>query len=92
MHQLSPPKPFKSHSDLVALLASRGMQIGDDERAERKLAQGNRFAPPPSFPRRRESRLTFCIHEDQNTLDSRPRGNDDIWAMGLNGYSIRGAC
>lgn len=39
MQQLSPPKPFKSHKDLVELLASRGMQISDGERAERKLAQ-----------------------------------------------------
>ena len=36
---LIPPKPFKSHSDLIALLQSRGMVIDDPVRAERKLAQ-----------------------------------------------------
>jgi abortive infection bacteriophage resistance protein len=39
MHQLSPPKPFRSYSELVALLVSRGMQIEDEARAARKLAQ-----------------------------------------------------
>lgn len=37
--QLAPPKPFRSHSDLCALLTSRGMQIADVPRAERKLSQ-----------------------------------------------------
>ncbi|OPK10824.1 abortive phage infection protein [Pseudomonas sp. VI4.1] len=35
----APPKPFRTYPDLVALLASRGMQIHDPSRAERKLAQ-----------------------------------------------------
>lgn len=39
MQQLAPPKPFRSYSDLCALLASRGMQIKDVPRAERKLSQ-----------------------------------------------------
>lgn len=35
----TPSKPFRSYLDLVALLASRGVQIHDLSRAERKLAQ-----------------------------------------------------
>lgn len=35
----APPKPFRTYPDLVALLASRGVQIHDPSRAERKLAQ-----------------------------------------------------
>ncbi len=34
-----PPKPFKTYSDLVALLQSRGIEIADCARAERKLSQ-----------------------------------------------------
>jgi len=34
-----PPKPFKSYSELVELLKSRGMIVEDSARAERKLAQ-----------------------------------------------------
>lgn len=39
LQQLAPPKPFRSYSNLSALLASRGMQITDATRAERKLSQ-----------------------------------------------------
>ena len=35
----STPKPFKTYSQLVELLRSRGMEIADGERAERKLSQ-----------------------------------------------------
>jgi abortive infection bacteriophage resistance protein len=37
--QLAPPKPFRAYSDLVKLLAIRGMKVADPQRAERKLAQ-----------------------------------------------------
>lgn len=39
LQQLAPPKPFRSYSDLSALLVSRGMKITDVARAERKLGQ-----------------------------------------------------
>lgn len=39
MTHLLPPKPFKTYGELVELLRSRGMQIDDAARAERKLAQ-----------------------------------------------------
>ena len=39
MSHLLPPKPFKSYAALVDLLADRGMQINDSQRAARKLAQ-----------------------------------------------------
>lgn len=39
MKQLAPPKPFRSYGDLAKLLTSRGMEIADPLRAERKLAQ-----------------------------------------------------
>lgn len=39
MTALLPPKPYKSYPELVELLRSRGMQIDDAQRAERKLAQ-----------------------------------------------------
>lgn len=35
----SPPKPFKSYSELTDLLIERGMEVEDRARAERKLAQ-----------------------------------------------------
>jgi abortive infection bacteriophage resistance protein len=35
----APPKPFLTYPDMVALLTSRGVQIDDPSRAERKLAQ-----------------------------------------------------
>lgn len=34
-----PPKPFKTYPELVELLRSRGMEISDPERAQRKLSQ-----------------------------------------------------
>ncbi|MBC4811928.1 Abi family protein [Klebsiella quasipneumoniae] len=39
MQQLSPPKPFRTYPDLVALLIERGMGIANPARSERKLAQ-----------------------------------------------------
>lgn len=39
MPPLTPPKPFLTYSDLVSILATRGMQVTDVQRAERKLAQ-----------------------------------------------------
>lgn len=39
MSALSPSKPFKSYAELAALLVSRGMELDDRLRAERKLAQ-----------------------------------------------------
>lgn len=39
MPVLTPPKPFRTYSDLVSILAARGMLIDDAQRAERKLAQ-----------------------------------------------------
>lgn len=39
MSHPAPPKPFKSYAELVDLLISRGMQVDDPERAQRKLAQ-----------------------------------------------------
>lgn len=39
MTHLLPPKPFKTYAELVDILRTRGMQIDDAERAERKLAQ-----------------------------------------------------
>nr|MBU5205801.1 Abi family protein [Vibrio cholerae] len=39
MPPLTPPKPFRTYSDLVGILTARGMQIKDIPRAERKLAQ-----------------------------------------------------
>lgn len=39
MSTLSPAKPFKSYAELSALLTSRGMELNDPSRAERKLAQ-----------------------------------------------------
>jgi abortive infection bacteriophage resistance protein len=36
---LSPPKPFKTYAELVALLQRRGMTVEDPGRAERKLSQ-----------------------------------------------------
>ncbi|MEZ8857993.1 hypothetical protein AB6E16_21180 [Vibrio atlanticus] len=37
--ELIPPKEFKHYEELVDTLSQRGMIIGDDERAKRKLAQ-----------------------------------------------------
>lgn len=39
MPTLSPPKPHKKYSELVALLKERGMIIPDEHRAKRKLSQ-----------------------------------------------------
>lgn len=39
MTTLQPPKPFKTYTELVALMRQRGMQIDDLARAERKLMQ-----------------------------------------------------
>lgn len=39
MTDLLPPKPFKTYAELVEILRSRGMQIDDTARAQRKLAQ-----------------------------------------------------
>jgi len=39
LNTLSPAKPFKSYAELAALLVSRGMELDDSQRAERKLAQ-----------------------------------------------------
>ncbi len=50
----------------------------------------NRLDPATVIPAKAGIQTDFCIHEDQNTLDSRLRGNDDIWARGLNGYNASG--
>jgi len=39
MPPASPPKPYKSYQELLDLLASRGMQVENESRALRKLAQ-----------------------------------------------------
>jgi abortive infection bacteriophage resistance protein len=39
MKNLPPTKPHKSYTDLVAILESRGLDIPDKQRAERKLSQ-----------------------------------------------------
>ncbi|SDU38449.1 Abi family protein [Desulfobacula phenolica] len=39
MPSLTPPKPHKSHKELVEILENRGMIIPDKNRAERKLSQ-----------------------------------------------------
>ncbi len=39
MTVLKPPKPFHQLPELVQLMQSRGMQVADVARAQRKLAQ-----------------------------------------------------
>lgn len=38
LQQLSPPKPFRTYPDLVALLTERGMGIANTAHSERKIA------------------------------------------------------
>lgn len=66
MRQLAPPKPFRSYSDLARLLVSRGMEIGDPLRAERKLAQVGYYRlsgfwfPAREFVRDQHGQVTVC--------------------------------
>lgn len=39
MTQTAPPKPHKTYAELTRLLTERGMDIGDERRAHRKLSQ-----------------------------------------------------
>jgi len=64
--QLAPPKPFRSYSDLCALLASRGMHIADAPRTERKLSQVGYYRlsgfwyPCREFLRDSNGNVTLC--------------------------------
>lgn len=66
MRQLAPPKPFRSYSDLARLLTSRGMEVADPLRAERKLAQVGYYRlsgfwfPAREFVRDQHGQVTLC--------------------------------
>jgi abortive infection bacteriophage resistance protein len=66
LRQLAPPKPFRSYSDLARLLISRGMEVADPLRAERKLAQVGYYRlsgfwfPAREFERDQQGQVTLC--------------------------------
>lgn len=66
MRQLAPPKPFRSYADLARLLASRGLEVADPLRAERKLAQVGYYRlsgfwfPAREFVRDQNGQVALC--------------------------------
>lgn len=77
MQQLAPPKPFRTYTDLVALLAGRGMGIADPLRAERKLAQVGYYRlsgywfPAREFVRDQNQNVVLC-RATKNLFDKIP--------------------